>query len=65
MKSKNIKFQISRIIVILTMLFFVSIISGCCIFRGLAEIGFMGAGWKSSNSDSVIESNDLIEDNSK
>jgi len=65
MKSKNIKKSISRMIVISIALIWMLIGSGCCIFRGLAEMGFMGAGWKSSDSDSVIESNDLIEDNSK
>jgi hypothetical protein len=62
---KNINFSINRIVVILIMLFFVLISSGCCVFRGLAEMGFMGAGWKSSDSETPIESNNLIEDNSK
>jgi len=62
MKLKNIKMSMSRMIVIGIALFFVFIGSGCCVFRGLAEMGFMGAGWKSS--DIPTESNDLIEDNS-
>jgi hypothetical protein len=60
MKSKNIKTSMSRIIIIAIALICMLISSGCCIFRGLAEMGFMGAGWKSSNSETPIESNDLI-----
>jgi len=65
MKSKNVAFSINLIILIVIALVFMLIGSGCCIFRGLSEMGCLGAGWKSSDSDSSIQSNNLIEDNSK
>jgi hypothetical protein len=65
MKSKNVAFSINLIILIVIALVFMLIGSGCCVFRGLSEMGFMGAGWKSSDSETPIESNNLIEDSSK